>query len=120
MSPPSHNGYGYDRRFVGLFLGELLLRGSPKYPEGRCFTALTRADYDFRRLGPLKLISGPGTGHKSHFPKTAGLAEGTGKQLYAHNYGDRDPDRLSAEVSGACSRWLNSRGLHEPVRPPIS
>jgi hypothetical protein len=76
---PSPNGY-YDRRFVGLFLGELEMRGSPKYPEGSWFTALTRSDFDFQRLGPLKVISSPGTGHKALPGEVAGVAEGNGKQ----------------------------------------
>ena len=112
MSPTSSHNYGYDRRFAGLFLGELEMRGSPHYPDCRWFTALRRADYEYQRIGPLKPIGSPGLGHRALPGEVAGVPEGTEKQLYSHNYGDRDPDRLSAEVRGACTRWLNERQIY--------
>jgi hypothetical protein len=71
MPVPSHS---YDQRFVGLFLDELSRRNSPRYPESRSFTALTRADYEFKHLGPLKPLP---TGHSlsghNHYPETSGV-----------------------------------------------
>jgi hypothetical protein len=62
--PTSHHGYGYDRRFAGLFLDQLSLRDHPTYPDNRWFTALFRADYEYQRIGPLtKVNSQPG--HRS-------------------------------------------------------
>jgi hypothetical protein len=39
---PGSGSYG--RRFCGLFLDELEVRDSPRYPQTGCFTALDRAD----------------------------------------------------------------------------
>ena len=46
----------YDVRFVGLLLGELDKRGSPHYPDKRWWSALSRADAEYKRLGPLKPV----------------------------------------------------------------
>jgi hypothetical protein len=98
----------YDQRFTGLFLDELELRGSPRYPDGPWFTALARADYEFKCLGPFKPVI---WAYQS--PETSGVHE------YNH---DED---LSRSVNLACTRWLaqhehraGERAVYGPVWTP--
>jgi hypothetical protein len=84
------NHDGYDERFCGLFLDELELRGSPRYPQGPWFTALYRADDEYRRLGArLKPIA--------QIPESTGVHE----SLWMH---DHESDLKT--VNAACTRWL--------------
>jgi hypothetical protein len=103
MPASSHNnGYGYDRRFCGLLLDQLSLRDHPTYPDNRWFTSLYRADYEFQRLGPLRSIPSPGTGHNFLPSSTSGQPEP--RQHYA--------DNTSRLVGGACAEWLRQRNLY--------
>jgi hypothetical protein len=106
---PGQNGDrnydGYDERFTGLFLDELELRGSPRYPDSPWFTALARADNEWQRLGPLKPAI-----KANQTPETSGLHE----SLLSH----RCEEDLSRSVNLACSRWLARHGVPEPVWTP--
>jgi hypothetical protein len=93
----NRNHDGYDERFCGLFLDELELRGSPRYPDSTWFTALWRADDEYRRLGPLKPVI-----KANQSPETSGVPE----SLLSH----RCDEDLSRSVNLACSRWLTSNG----------
>jgi hypothetical protein len=88
----SSNG-GYDLRFCGLFLDELELRGSPRYPQSPWFTALARADDEWRRLGPLKPVM-----RVTQSPETSGAPE----PLVPPDY----EEDLSRSVNRACTKWL--------------
>jgi hypothetical protein len=52
---PSRNG-AYDVRFCSLFLNELEACDHPRFPEGRWFRALAKADAEFKRIGPLRAV----------------------------------------------------------------
>jgi hypothetical protein len=93
---PRQNGSGngaYDERFCGLFLSELELRGSPLYPQAPWFTALTRADDEYRRLGPLRPAIGA-----TYSPESSGVPEACRSQ--------RGEEDLSRSVNAACTKWL--------------
>jgi hypothetical protein len=87
------NSGGYDERFTGLFLDELELRGSPRYPQPPWFTALSRADDEYRRLGPLKAVL-----RAYQSPESSGVPE----SLLSH----RSEEDLSRSVNRACTAWL--------------
>jgi hypothetical protein len=90
----------YDARFCGLFLDELELRGRPRYPDRRWFIALSRADDEFKSLGPLKPAI-----QASRAPETSGAPE----PLLPYDY----EEDLSRSVKLACSRWLEQ---HNPIQ----
>jgi hypothetical protein len=90
---------GYDARFCGLFLDESELRGSPRFPQRPWFTALARADGEYRRLGPLKPVI-----RANQSPETSGVHE-----PLSHDY----EEDLSS-VNLACTRWLEQRGSLSP------
>jgi hypothetical protein len=99
--PPKHasstNG-GYDAHFCACFLDELEQHGWPRYPDNPWFSALRRADYEYRRLGSLGPLL-----PASHVPESSGLCE----ELLAH----RDYEDLSRSVD------LGSQGCRfEPCR----
>jgi hypothetical protein len=102
--PPAKPNNGYDVRFCNLFVEQLETRHHPNYPTGPWFTALSRADYEYRHL-PLEPVSAPVNGYRP--PETAGLPERP-RQLYANNYGNRSEVGLR-QVNAACTRWLSSR-----------
>jgi hypothetical protein len=106
------NVNGYDRRFIGIFMSELERWNSPRFAESGWFTALRRADYEFRYLPPLQsLPTGHGTGHNTLPPEVSGVRESP-KQLYA-GFGAYSPEGVLRSVDEACSKWLHQHGLHQ-------
>ena len=65
-----------------------------RYPDGRWFTALARADDEYRRLGPLKPVI-----PANQSPETSGVHDMTDHHM------DYEDD-LSRSVNVACTRWL--------------
>jgi hypothetical protein len=88
------NHDSYDERFTSLFLHELQVRNSPRYPDNRWFAALNQADVMFRRLQALDPVL-----FSAQVPE-----EGMPPMGYA-------TDRNLRIVGFACTEWLRRRGL---------